>query len=1211
MFALSTIYCAVLSLGLAAQAANETSAGGKSPTTEYLSELPGRFLLTLQAWGELGINTCAHAPGQAGEPMKIGQKTYVKGLGHHASGEMVIDLSGEYERFEAEVGVQPLPGAGSVVFQVLADDKQLFDSGIMRSGGEAKLVSVPVGGAHELQLIVTDAGDGISCDCANWGEARLIRAAHPTAVTPRPLLDVAPFARVVTCDPKRTDGSRANRIQEYHAEDIYLESPLKPDAQGSYTVPADGTYAGCIGLKWLEERRVRRLVVEFAKNAAPLSLDEVQLQCWTGESAWQGNWKPLDAKVQQNDNSWIIEPDWSSCPEARGATRKLRGLFPTSPTPIIIKSLTALAPTPTEEVTLLCQLENAQSGQQGRIELYNGQILGSGGANAIRADWNLKEPLRLKVRYAKSRRWKPDRTVVRFELPEMAFGVAVQDVLENDCVYVRDAGLFVTTDPAKVTLPDYLKKVTGQETMLERVRKLPDQTLAQAMARVHHPQQDVLPTMLSLACDNHKCVVYRNGMIRFSSDPRTDDQMLSKCLELGCELRPVFGSGKNEGLSRQLDEGWYPIPVTRVREEGILYQQRTFVVPVGDRATGNESLFAPRPSVCVAEFTLANESQAEATASLVLTVTADITKRMPADLRTTSASVLAQSGDRLLATLTAEEPGGLKFETRRGATRLTGKLPPNGAAKLVVVIPLLRAAREQIPPVVDTAAAIAQTKAYWRQMLASSMQIETPDALLNNIIRASQVHCMLAARNEEAGRRVAPWIASVHYGPLESESHSIIRGMGVFGHQEFAERSFDYFIQRFSKEGFLTTGYTLMGTGWHLWTLGEFYGLTRNEKWLSRIAPEIGRVCKWILAQRAKTSHLDALGEKPPEYGLMPPGVMADWNAFAFHFCLNGYYCAGLREAGQALVDVGYPDADKFVQQAGRFTEDIFRAYRWTQARTPVYPLQNGTWVPGYPSQVHSAGPLNDFFPGQDGNRSWCYDIEVGAHHLVPFGMLDPKSRDVTWMMDHMEDVQFLADGWFDYAAVDNAKDPFNFGGFAKVQPYYCRNAEINALRDDVKPFIRSYFNALASLVSAEDLALQEHFHGAAAWNKTHETGYLLHQSRLMMVMERGDELWLAPFVTDQWLKDGMTVGVKNAPTRFGPVSYRIESSVKSGVIKAELDPATRTPPKAAVLRLRHPEGKPIRQVAVEGQDASGFETGKDTVRILKPDRKLIVRVEY
>ncbi len=43
--------------------------------------------------------------------------------------------------------------------------------------------------------------------------------------------------------------------------------------------------------------------------------------------------------------------------------------------------------------------------------------------------------------------------------------------------------------------------------------------------------------------------------------------------------------------------------------------------------------------------------------------------------------------------------------------------------------------------------------------------------------------------------------------------------------------------------------------------------------------------------------------------------------------------------------------------------------------------------------------------------------------------------------------MQFLADGWFDYPAINNEKDPFNFGGFAKVQPYYCRNDEIYALK--------------------------------------------------------------------------------------------------------------------------------------------------------------------
>ena len=44
---------------------------------------------------------------------------------------------------------------------------------------------------------------------------------------------------------------------------------------------------------------------------------------------------------------------------------------------------------------------------------------------------------------------------------------------------------------------------------------------------------------------------------------------------------------------------------------------------------------------------------------------------------------------------------------------------------------------------------------------------------------------------------------------------------------------------------------------------------------------------------------------RPPEFGLVPPGVIADWNAFAYHFSLSGYYCAGLREAGRALAEAG------------------------------------------------------------------------------------------------------------------------------------------------------------------------------------------------------------------------------------------------------------------------------------------------------------------
>jgi hypothetical protein len=252
--------------------------------------------------------------------------------------------------------------------------------------------------------------------------------------------------------------------------------------------------------------------------------------------------------------------------------------------------------------------------------------------------------------------------------------------------------------------------------------------------------------------------------------------------------------------------------------------------------------------------------------------------------------------------------------------------------------------------------------------------------------------------------------------------------------------------------------------------------------------------------------------------------------------------------------------------------------------------------VPHYPSQLHSPGPLGAFFPGQDAGRAWAYDVELGAHQLVPTGVLEAGSAEVGQMLDHMEDVQFLGEGWFDYSAASNHADWFNLGGFSKVQPFYCRNAEIYALRDDVKPFLRSYFNSTASLLNREVLTFWEHFRHSGAWDKTHETGYFLHQTRTMLLQERGRELWLSPFIPSAWLEEGRTVRVVQAPTVFGETAYSIRSHLNAGRIDATVTPPSRSPAQKIVLRLRTPRGERIRSVTVNGRKHQTFDRARQTV---------------
>ena len=108
-------------------------------------------------------------------PLRIGGKEYARGLGTHANSQIRYLVNNRYQRFEAEVGVDDeKDGGGTVVFQVFADGRRVFDSGIMRGKQSAKRISVPLENVEELLLVATDAGDGINCDHGDWAEARLI-----------------------------------------------------------------------------------------------------------------------------------------------------------------------------------------------------------------------------------------------------------------------------------------------------------------------------------------------------------------------------------------------------------------------------------------------------------------------------------------------------------------------------------------------------------------------------------------------------------------------------------------------------------------------------------------------------------------------------------------------------------------------------------------------------------------------------------------------------------------------------------------------------------------------------------------------------------------------------------------------------------------------------------------------------------------------------
>ncbi|MDH2335951.1 NPCBM/NEW2 domain-containing protein [Clostridium perfringens] len=105
---------------------------------------------------------------------------YKKGIGTHATSTIVYDLSeGNYKFFESYVGVDREmrnSKVSSLSFEVYADGKKVFDSGVMNSDTPRKHVLIPVVGVSELKLVAKDGENGNGGDHADWADAKLLYA---------------------------------------------------------------------------------------------------------------------------------------------------------------------------------------------------------------------------------------------------------------------------------------------------------------------------------------------------------------------------------------------------------------------------------------------------------------------------------------------------------------------------------------------------------------------------------------------------------------------------------------------------------------------------------------------------------------------------------------------------------------------------------------------------------------------------------------------------------------------------------------------------------------------------------------------------------------------------------------------------------------------------------------------------------------------------
>jgi hypothetical protein len=118
--------------------------------------------------------------------ISIGGFLYDRGLGVHADSTLVFALDERFATFHVVPGPDDAH-QGAVEMKILLDGKEVYASGTVRSHGYvAPVLEIPLEGARELTLIVTDADGNKGGDHASWADATLLPAGYvdPADVSP-------------------------------------------------------------------------------------------------------------------------------------------------------------------------------------------------------------------------------------------------------------------------------------------------------------------------------------------------------------------------------------------------------------------------------------------------------------------------------------------------------------------------------------------------------------------------------------------------------------------------------------------------------------------------------------------------------------------------------------------------------------------------------------------------------------------------------------------------------------------------------------------------------------------------------------------------------------------------------------------------------------------------------------------------------------------
>jgi hypothetical protein len=858
-----------------------------------------------------------------------------------------------------------------------------------------------------------------------------------------------------------------------------------------------------------------------------------------------------------------------------------------------------------------------------------------------------------------------DETVVTLRSSQGTFSFSVND-LEKGPVYVPYFNTYITKSSDTVSFLN-ANPVKGK-TIRERIRDQPEQSYDRARNEIPHldPIQDQYGNRiyLPLASDANwqKFAVQWGGNIFMDKHlTKAQDKELARCnwnggnltWKIGTGAEPVFNRTE-ENCQMSILNDYLPVINSRWKQDGLNYSEEVFTTLLhGPLSPSDPVRNEQTPAILMIKLTISNPSNHNDTCHIWLSGNKAL-------------SGLKRDGDFLMDQIEGKNyircympsvPKGIEknelLADAESILRIIHRqipLGPNSSQAIYFYFPFvgdLTADTQQ-----EIASLVYESQknrviSYWRDLVSQVSIYNVPERKFNEMAKAVIPHIrMSATRDPKSSLYMVP-AASLGYGVYANESvfqTLLLDRLGDFttssdylntfmelqgsrklpGRLTGDQKDVFYGVRIDSANDITANGYN-MHHGTVLWGLASHYLFSGDREWLLKAAPHMISAANWIIEQLKHTKQKDEKGNKVIQYGLLPAGNLEDNSDWRFWYATNAYACLGMETMAKAFAKAGLPQADFFRAEASSYHTDIRRSIELATELSPVVRLRNNTYVPYVPVRPYQrfryfGSKKSEYYDRY--NKGIYPNLRLSATRealygpivLIKAGLIDADEPMSDWILNDWEDNLTLSTS-LNLNAHGLVDDEYWFSRGGMVFQANLQNPVDTYLkRHEIKAALRDMYNSFVSCLYPDVNAQTEEYrmwgHGSGPFYKIPDEARFVSQVCDLLVMEKGNELWLANGVPQSWLEAGQKVELMNAHTEYGEVSYSLRPGKLAETIEADIQLPEGTCSKV-FLFVRSPFQKPIRQVTINGQNWKEWDADKEFVVIPQTTKNVQVTISY